>query len=171
MQKHRCVTNRHCASITTSETQGTYQETEMNNLDVRFRDGSIGQVCETLQSGAQAAETHIRNVDLYIEKVSALGLVNRTIITGPIVIRRGYGIDGPCDSGELIQAAISTEHGTAAVFWDSEDYAWCRHHDQFEFEAMLRARPLRECSPAIRAMVYPQVNDLLLCLINCIRFD
>jgi hypothetical protein len=121
----------------------------------------IANLCSPLQIGAQLAEAPMRSVDCYIDQLNRLGLLNTTLVLGPIVIRRSYGVGGPSDSGQLIQAAISTEHGTAAAFWDSEDYALYKNDPAFEQEAMSRVRPLRDCGPAIRAMVWPHVSELL----------
>lgn len=126
----------------------------------------IANLCGPLQIGAQLAEAPMRSVDSYIDQLNKSGLLHTTIVLGPIVIRRSYGVDGPTDSGELIQAAVSTAHGTAAVFWDSEDYVLFKGDPQFEAEALDRARPLRECPPAIRSMIWPQINELLIRLIS-----
>ena len=133
----------------------------MNQMKALCGHDSISRLCRTLDRRAQDAAAYMQSVDRNVAQLRSLGLVNRTIITGPIVIQRSHGLNGPSDSGELIQAAISTEHGTVAVFWDSEDFALYRHDEEFDAEAMERARPLRECSPAVRAMVAPHICHLL----------
>jgi len=124
----------------------------------------LGPVC--FESEAIAAR--IKQFDSYITQFHSLGFVNRTIIVGPIVMRRSYGLDGPSDSGQLIQAAITTDHGVVAVIWDSEDYATSIQESTFDEDALDRARPLRECAPAVRSRVMPYVGELVLKLINCV---
>ncbi len=123
------------------------------------------QLCNSLQLSSQLVDAPMRSVDTYLAQMNRLGLFNRSIVVGPIVIRRSYGVDGRSDSGEFIQAAVTTDHGTAAVFWDSEDYVELKSSHDFEAEAWSRVRPLRECPPAIRSMVWPHLDSLLVRLI------
>ena len=111
----------------------------------------------------------MQSVDRNIEQISFLGLVDRSIVMGPVVARRRHGANELSGSPVLIQAAISTEHGTAAVFWNVEDFAFNRHDSKFEAEAMKRARPLRECSRAVQAMVWPHLATMLGELLNRCR--
>ena len=129
----------------------------------------IASLCGPLQIGAQLADAPMRSIDSYIKQLNGSGLLNPTIALGTIVISRSYGVDCHEESNELIQAAVSTRHGTAAVYWDSEDYLQFEGGPDFHSEAMRRARPLRECPPAIRSMVWPQVNKLLVQVLNSAR--
>lgn len=126
----------------------------------------IASLCGPLQIGAQLADAPMRSIDSYIKQLNGLGLLYPTIALGTIVISRSYGVYCREESNELIQAAVSTRHGTAAVYWDSEDYLLFEDGADFHSEAMQRARPLRDCPAAIRSMVWPQVNKLLVQVLN-----
>ena len=125
----------------------------------------FAQLCSSLQQGSELADAPMRCVDNHLAQLKRLGLLRRSIVVGPVVISRSYGVDGPGDSGEFVQAAVTTSHGTAAVFWNSDDFAEFKSDNEFEAEAFLRTRPLRDCSPAIRSMVWPHIDLLLLQLI------
>jgi len=133
----------------------------MNRIKSRCGHVSIARACDTLQRGALDMDAYLQSVDRNVVQLRSLGLVNRTIIMGPIVIRRRHRLDNATGSFELIQAAISTEHGMAAVFWDSEDFELSKQDELFEAEAMERARPLRDCVPAVRGLVSPHICQLL----------
>jgi hypothetical protein len=129
----------------------------------------IAGLCGPLQVGAQLAEAPMRSIDSYIEQLNQSGLLYPTLALGTIVMSRSYGMHCQSESNELIQAAVSTKHGTAAVYWDSEDYMDFEDDPDFEAEALIRTRPLRECPPAIRSLVWPQINGLLMRVINSCR--
>jgi hypothetical protein len=142
----------------------------VNSARTSCQHAQLAKVCESLATGATFAKAYVQSVDRYIAQLRDLGLLNATLIAGPVVIRRSHGSDGPSDSGELIQAAISLEQGTVAIFWDSEDFALYQHDAGFEAEAMLRARPLRECASGIQTILWPAVNDCLAVLLEKVAF-
>jgi len=122
----------------------------------------LAQLCQSLRIGDHLADSPLLYLDSCLSQLHDLGFFNSTIVVGPIVLSRSYGFDGPVDSGELIQAAVTTDRGAAAVFWDSEDYAQLRNEEAFLSEAYWRVRPLRDCAPAIRSVVWPHIEPLLI---------
>lgn len=136
----------------------------------RKRECKIERPCErntdacisrTFGGNAKLADAYVQSVDRNVEQLRSLGLVDQAIIMGPIVDRRGYAADRLDDSRVLIQAAISTDHGTSAIFWAPADFALYRHDERFEAEAIKRLRPLRECSLTIQAKVWPHIAPML----------
>ncbi len=121
----------------------------------------LAQLCYTLQLGSQLADAPIRAVDGYFAQLRKLGFFRRSIVLGPVIVSRAYGVEGPSDSGELIQAAVTSDLGAAAVFWDSEDYNRALESRTCECEALEAVRPLHDCEPAIRAVIWPHIPALV----------
>jgi hypothetical protein len=126
----------------------------------------LGQLCHKLTVGSQLADTPLCALDSYLSQLNQLGLFNQSIVLGPVVLRRAHGVDGRTDSGELVQAAITTDFGAAAVYWDSLDFDDVKDSHDFEGEALDRATPLRKCAPAIRSVVWPHVPALVTKLLD-----
>ncbi len=126
----------------------------------------LAQLCHTLQLGSQLADAPMRTVDGYFAQLRKLGIFHRSIVLGPVIVSRAYGVDGPGDSGELVQAALTTNFGAAAVFWNSEDYSYAREAGTSESDAFAAARPLRDCVPAIRAVLWPHIPPLVVVLLG-----
>ena len=162
---------RRCVATSKSRLNQQIKVQDMTNTQNNRAESVLAKFCEPLQIVAQRAEAQMRSVDSYINQLNRSGLLHRTIVLGPIIISRSYGIDSPSDSGELILAAVTTDHGTTAVFWDSEDYASYRHDPEFEAESLARARPLRDCPPAIQSLIWPQIKPLLMRLISTCKLN
>ena len=115
----------------------------------------------------------ITRVNVQVAKLREAGLFNETLILGPIVLRRDWGLEGPSDSGELVQAAMCSHRGLVAVFWDTEDLAEAESCDppMTDVDAQDRARPLGDCQPVIQWLVAKEADKLLDRLVRCARID
>ena len=115
-----------------------------------------------LEANQHVWESIITRVNCQVQRMRDLGVFHSSIALGPIVLRRHYGIEGPTDSGEIVQAGISSDSGLVAVFWDTEDLYEAHKADtgSMELDAAERSRPLAECGAAIRWLVAKHANTL-----------
>jgi len=125
------------------------------------KDIQLAKLCYKLQIGSQLADGPLRTLDGYLAQLNQLGLFTQSIVLGPVVLTRAYGVDGPNDSGQVIQAAVTSDFGAAAVVWNSEDYHAAQDDYELERDALDRAVALRKCAPAIRSLVWPHVSELV----------
>jgi len=162
MQRMNCQPS---VAIAGSEQQNkTPQRTgteKMILITTNDTDAVFARLQDTLTAVSRECDMPLQTMDGYIQRLNDLGLFHRNIICGPIVMTRSYGIDGPSDSGQLVQAAVTTDHGAAVIFWDSEDYYEANQSQVFEEEAMSRTVALCDCTPAIRSIVWPHIADLV----------
>src|SRR6056297_717158 len=121
-----------------------------------------------LKAGAMLAEQQVVTFNGHVRELFEMGLFPRDCYLGPIVLSRGYGLDGPTDSGELVQAVLCTQSGAAAVHWDTEEYQTLNQEDDLAVSANDRAVPLQQCAPAIQALVRPTIPRLLDRLLNSV---
>lgn len=129
-----------------------------------YRNGqSLTAQLHELEAGQHVWEGIIARVNHQVERLQDLGVFNSTIILGPLVMRREYGVDGPADSAEIVQAGLSSESGLVAIFWDIEDLHEANKAELHakDWDAIDRARPLSECSTQIRWLVAKESHGLL----------
>lgn len=131
-------------------------------------EAALVRLRNTLTAVSCDSDMAMQSIDGYIQRLNDLGFFHRNIICGPIVMTRSYGIDGPSDSGQLVQAAVTSDHGSAVIFWDSEDYYEANQSQVFKEEAMLRVVALSDCTPAVRAVVWPHIAELVDRLMSCV---
>ena len=122
-----------------------------------------------MRARVQAVDAAIKAFDKQVSELHHLGLIHRTILLGPVALTRGYAVGGPSISGEVVQAALASDGGAAAIFWDSEDRCLDLSVEETESEAMDKARRLADCPAAIRTAVWPHMNELLAKLIADIK--
>ncbi len=108
----------------------------MNSITEPNTEVMLAKLCYDLQLGLRLSERPLKVFDSCLEKLNEFGLFHESFILGPVVLRRSFGINGPSDSDELIQAAVTTDFGAAAVFWDIEDYCDAKHACTIESEAI-----------------------------------
>lgn len=122
--------------------------------------------CNRVSDQVDSTDRVIAAVDQAVQHTHRLGLCHRTIIVGPIAVRRMYGSDGPPECLELIQPAITPEFGCGAVCWSSDDYRdWEECGDDAD-ELFERCKPLRDCQPAVRVASIGHIPDLLRSLLR-----
>ena len=126
----------------------------------------MAELFRLLDDDIQVTDKHLQILDGYCIQLNRIGYVHRSIVVGPIVLRRSYGLDGPEDSGQLVQAALTTDFGSAAIFWDTEDYGDAIRTGDLERIAMESAVPLCKCESAIRSLVYPKIPNLVALLLE-----
>ncbi len=100
-------------------------------------------------------------------RVDADYWMERTLL-GLVVHMREYSPESqPNDSGLVLQAALDIPRGFGIAAWDSGNYAELRRSPEgLEFQRSLNFVPFDELEPAIRALLLPQVESLLLRLIQ-----
>ena len=123
----------------------------------------LSDLGRTLRRQYERAEARIPRLNAAILDLDHLGLLPRTIFLGPIIYDWPY--DAAADRGdshEVFQAALLIPGGLGAVAWDSDDHAAYRRspsgHTRRAFDAFAR---YDRCSPGIRALLLPQVDDLI----------
>jgi hypothetical protein len=139
----------------------------------RFKnmDRSCAQLVDqlnTLESNRHVWEGIITRVNSQVARLRELGVFHSTIVLGPLVMRRDYGVDGPGEGAEVVQAGLSSDCGLVAIFWDTEDLHEANKAEAAvkEWDAIDRARPLSECSALVRWLVAKESNQLLTMLIR-----
>lgn len=118
---------------------------------------------DVLESKRHVWEGIITRVNGQVDHLQKLGIFHSSIVLGPIVMRRHYGIDGPSDVAEIVQAGLSSDCGLVAIFWDTDALheATDAGSPVGEWDAVDRSRPLSECSPIIRWLVAKHSKGLL----------
>jgi len=134
---------------------------EMLAIEDNDTGAAFDRLHDTLKKVSSEADIPMQSIDGYIQRLNDLGLFHRSIVCGPIAMTRSYGVEGPSDSGQLVQAGVTTELGSVAIFWDSEDFCEANQSQAFEEEAMMRAVALCDCTPAIRSIVWPHIAKLV----------
>lgn len=103
-----------------------------------------------------------------VNSISELQLVTDQTLLGHIVHRRDYAPGaGVRDSGIVLQAALVIPGGLGIVAWDSDVYATLRETPGgLSTEPHMRFLPFEQLEPAIKALLLPHVESLLLRLIQ-----
>ena len=95
-------------------------------------------------------------------------LVTERTLLGHVVHMQEYSPRyQPTDSGIVLQAALDIPCGIGIVAWDSEVYCQLRQSPEgSDVQPSLNFIPFSELEPAIRALLLPHVESLLLRLIQ-----
>ena len=135
----------------------------------------INQAIEQLQqlllrvrSQLDQADAHISVVNEVIASIASLQLVSDRTFLGHVVHSKDYAPRfQPADSGIVLQAALNIPQGLGIAAWDSDTFAELRQaSDGLEWNRGSTFVPYHELEPAIRALLLPQVESLLLRLIQ-----
>lgn len=116
----------------------------------------------------ELAEARIGMANELLAQLAATELMNDQIFLGDVILQRSYSVHFDSGTGQVIQAALSTCGGFGAIFWDSEELATLEGAPQFESEATLRLIPFGQCGPAVKALLLPQLEPLLDCLLRAL---
>ncbi|QDU59954.1 hypothetical protein Pan216_07890 [Planctomycetes bacterium Pan216] len=110
----------------------------------------------------EQAEARVEGLNEQFRALHATGMLHNLVLLGSVILSRPYGVGGPFDSGQSIQAALSLRAGVGAIYWDTEDAATLADDpDGYEREASGRVVPFEECEPAVRALLYSCIPDLV----------
>lgn len=123
----------------------------------------LARLLGELESEQSALEAVINQVNSQVGRFREAGFFNESLVLGDVILQRHWGIMGPQDSSELVQAAICSERGLMAVFWELEEYLDAQQRDGTapEDDAQDRCRCLDECPPLIRWLVANKAEQLL----------
>ncbi|MEK6259515.1 MAG: hypothetical protein AABP62_12935 [Planctomycetota bacterium] len=121
----------------------------------------ISHVCEHAEPVIAKANRQIRNL-------GDSGLLNRSILLGPVL----HSVDYPIGSGregssQAIMAALDVPRGMGVVHWDVDDYLAVEHDpEQLHADAKIYFQKYEDCEPAIQSLLLPHVTPLMSRLIE-----
>jgi hypothetical protein len=130
----------------------------------------LKQLIVEIRQQFEVAELKVDSATSVLTRLAETKLSNEDIFLGDVILCRPYDVS--CEetgTGQVVQAALAIPGGFGCIFWDSEEYAALDDNPQLESEAMLRLRPFAQCSPAVKALLLPQLlplMDKLLCALG-----
>lgn len=145
---HRQYTHSIGINLTTHQKSRVSQLRELNLL---------------LRGRFEQAEAQIPPINDQIARLSRVRLLHKTALLGPVIYQRNYSdVNGPHESGQILQVALLIPGGIGIVSWDSKEYAALREPGRPpEAEAFRYFLPFDECDPAIRGLLLPHMEPLL----------
>ena len=121
-----------------------------------------------MRSQLDQADAHVSNINQIVKSIGDLKLVTERTLLGHVVHMQEYSPRSQMtDSGFVLQAALDIPKGLGIAAWDSETYAELRTSPEgLDPHASLKFVPFNELEPAIRALLLPHVESLLIRLIQ-----
>ena len=121
-----------------------------------------------MRSQLDQADAHVSDINLVVKSIGDLKLVTERTLLGHVVHMREYSPRAhQADSGLVLQAALDIPQGLGIAAWDSEEYAELRTSPEgLGPHASLKFVPFNELEPAVRALLLPHVESLLIRLIQ-----
>ena len=121
-----------------------------------------------IRSQLDQADAHVSNINQIVESIGDLKLITERTLLGHVVHMQEYSPRSQMtDSGLVLQAALDIPKGLGIAAWDSETYAELRTSPEgLDPHASLKFVPFNELEPAIRALLLPHVESLLIRLIQ-----
>lgn len=131
----------------------------------RFADrpARLQQIDLAVRRVLELNEARIPEVNAPIERLVSAGLApSQTAILSGMLHAQPYGVEGPSDSGRILQAAAPLPGGMGIVAWDSEDDAdHACDPDASVREAFVRFVPFHELPPAIVGLLLPHLAPMV----------
>jgi len=123
----------------------------------------LRKLSRTLRRRHERAEARIPSLNAAILDLCSFQILPQTVLLGPVIYDRPYhASDETSDSYQVLQAALLITGGLGVVVWDSEDHAAYRRAPSAKthrvFEAFV---PYERCGPGSKALLLPEVDDLL----------
>ena len=97
----------------------------------------LEQLNLAIRQETEHAEPYFRTLNMQLRQLHSSGLFPNVALLGPVVLVRPYGVDGPWDTGEIVQAALGLPSGFGAIYWDTEEIG----ENQDESEVCARISP------------------------------
>ncbi len=119
---------------------------------------------------AAEADQQLPRLIKRLNGLASIGLLSKDILIGPIVMMRSDGMELADEGDTIVQAALTTHMGPAALFWSGDEFSDPGMFPSLEAEALDRAMPLRHCSIAVRGLVWPEVPALLKQALNRVSY-
>ena len=121
-----------------------------------------------MRSQLDQADAHVPEINNVVRSIAELQIVAERTLLGHVVHMQEYSPQTqPVDSGIVLQAALDIPRGIGIAAWDSEVYHQLRRSAEgLEFQRSLNFISFEELEPAIRALLLPHVESLLLRLIQ-----
>ncbi len=110
----------------------------------------------------ELAEAQVPPLNDALTQLANLGLGNGHVILGDILHTNAYPAGTEAGSGQVHQAAVIIPGGIGVAVWDSAEYdLFRRGQDDLEIEARNYFVPFDLCNSAIKAMLFPCVEQLV----------
>ena len=121
-----------------------------------------------MRSQLDQADAHVSNISQIVESIGDLKLVTERTLLGHVIHMQEYSPRAQrTDSGLVLQSALDIPKGLGIAAWDSETYTELRTSPEgLEPHASLKFVPFNKLEPAIRALLLPHVESLLIRLIQ-----
>ncbi|WP_146411622.1 hypothetical protein [Crateriforma conspicua] len=102
---------------------------------------TLRQMTDELAAAIGVADRSIDELNRIVKAIDETGLLFPVVITGPVFLRRWYSPHGQDDNLQIVQAALSSEFGAAAVFWNGEEFDDLVNSDSMDDLAASRSMP------------------------------
>jgi hypothetical protein len=115
-----------------------------------------------IRQKAEQAELLVDEAHAAIRRLATAHVIGPRLLLGSIVLSQPYSLEAEMSSsGQMVQAALSSQNGFGVILWDSEELAELNRSARLEYEAAQRFVPIGECPPAIKAAMLSELEPLL----------
>lgn len=135
---------------------------EKNNMSDPIVE-QLRQLNLSLRIQLEQAEARIPGINDLIEQLATIELVSETALLGLVIYEKHYSaLNGPQDSGQVLQSVLMIPGGIGVICWDTEEYLAFRDHPPDDLsELFLKYVPFNSCVSAVKALLLPQVEPLM----------
>lgn len=112
----------------------------------------------------ERAETVMPSINMLVDQLASVELVRGVAFAGEVIYDRALTAGAHLtDDSEMLQAAILVPGGVGVILWSREEFLAMNSGPIEPDLQQLRRRfvPFRECAPAIRGLLMPQLDSLV----------